>query len=619
MRGANATRSIGDYGLIGNCRSAALVSREGSIDWLCWPRFDSPALFSRALDPGGGFFRISPAPPFVARRTYLPRTNVLQTRFETTRGEALLVDCMPLHEAAGVRHSQEELLRCVRCTAGEITLEAEFVPRARFGTRRPRLKPSWMGVRAELGGRLLLLRGTHAIQCQGPDAWTRFTLKQGEQATWSLSWSEEAPAVLPATGDEAWRLVDRTAAFWRRWVQACQYRGPWREDVLRSALVLKALTFAPTGAMVAAPTTSLPEREGGGLNWDYRFCWLRDASFVSRALLALGHGDEAEAFADWMVHATRLTHPRLEVLYDVYGRRPPRERELHDYRGWKRSRPVRVGNAARDQLQLDVYGEVVDAVARTALQGAPPDRESGGLLVGLGRAVCRHWHEPDESIWEVRTGRAHHTFSKALCWTALDRLLMMARRGMLPNAPVALFARTARAIRRDVTTHGIDRTRDTFTAAYGKPVLDASLLLLPMYGFVPHDDPTMLSTWRAIRQRLSPRPGLLYRYEDEQEGAFGICSFWAAHYLADGGGTLQEAWRWFEQTMAYRNDLGLFAEEVAPDTGEPLGNFPQAFTHVGLINAAISLERRARTESGRSQTSFTAYAEHDRHAQAPPA
>lgn len=615
MRVEDGAPSIGDYGLVGNCRSAALVSREGSVDWLCWPRFDSPALFSRALDPGGGFFRIGPVEPFLARRAYLPRTNVLQTRFETSRGAAVLVDCMPVHATSvTAHHPQEELLRCVRCVAGEVTLELELVPRACFGTRRPALQPSWMGVRAELGGRLLLLRGTRPVECQGPDAYARFSLKEGEQATWSLSWSEEAPAVLPAAGDEAWQVVEQTAAFWRRWVEACAYDGPWREEVLRSALVLKALTFAPSGAMVAAPTTSLPEREGGPLNWDYRFCWLRDASFVSRALLALGHDDEAEAFADWMVHATRLTHPRLEVLYDVYGRRPPQERSLPDYRGWKRSKPVRVGNGARDQLQLDVYGEVVDAVARIAHTGVVPGRETGRLLIGLGRAVCRHWREADESIWEVRSGPAHHTFSKVLCWTALDRLLELSRQGMLPGAPVALFARTADAIRRDIARHGIERDRNTYTAVYGRPGLDASLLLLPLYGFVAHDDPTMLSTWRAIRRRLSPKPGLLYRYEDEQEGAFGICSFWAAHYLADGGGTLQQAARWFEDTMAYRNDLGLFAEEIAPDTGEPLGNFPQAFTHVGLINAAVSLEHRTRKAAGLAQSPFTAHCLHDHRA-----
>lgn len=562
------------------------------------------------LDPGGGFFRLQPPRPFVSRRRYLPYTNILETRFETARGDARILDCMPIRDSYGT-FADEELLRCVECTAGEIEFDVEFVPRPDFARQKVRLKRSPMGLRAQLGGKLLLLRSTHQLEIQGQGAVGRVRLRQGQRATFSLSWAEEAPALLPPVGLEAWAAIEHTARVWSDWVGVCSYDGPWKEAVIRSALVLKSLIYAPTGAIVAAPTTSLPERVGGDLNWDYRFCWLRDASFVARALLALGHRGDAEGFTDWMIHATRLTHPRLEVLYDVYGRRPAKERELTHFAGWKDSTPVRIGNGARNQLQLDVYGEVADAVARIAQGNQPFGRDAGRLIVGLGQAVCEYWTEPDESIWEVRSGATHHTFSKALCWAALDRIIDMSTRGLIRQAPIERFVSTRDEIRRTVDAQGFNSEIGSWTSVFGGDGVDASLLLLPHYGFIDHRDPRMLASWKRMKERLYAGPGLLRRYEYEDEGAFGICSFWAVQYLAGGGGTLDEARRQFEETLEYANDLGLFSEEMDPETGDALGNFPQAFSHVGLVNAAISIEHRTRTERGLGHTPFTAPCAHD--------
>lgn len=610
MGSGQTNRSINDYALIGNSRSAALIRRDGAIDWLCWPRFDSPALFARLLGDDAGHFTLSPSTPFVTQRRYLPHTNVLETHFDSERGQARVVDCMPLRDPSGMS-ADEELLRCVEGVGGVVEFRLSINPRPDFGRKRVRWKKSWMGMRASVAGRLLLVRASVPLDVVDGEVRATFSVREGERVTVSMTWAEEAPAVLPVLGDEAWRSVDQTARTWRRWVEHCDYRGPWRQEVLRSALALKALIFSPSGAIVAAPTTSLPERVGGSLNWDYRFCWLRDASFVARALLALGHQNEAESFADWMEHATALTHPRVEVLYDVYGRRPPAERTLSHLSGWADSAPVRVGNGARHQLQLDVYGEVVDALARTARARGSLSRNTARFLISLGDAICRHWNKPDESIWEVRSGPAHHTFSRALCWTALDRIISLANRGYIHEAPLRHFRKVRDTIRDNLDTHGYNEALGAWTTTLAQGGVDASLLLLPHYGYTSHVDPRMQATWRAIRDRLSAGPGLLRRYEYEGEGAFTICSFWAVQYLAGGGGSLEEARERFEATMGFANDVGLLSEEVDPATGDALGNFPQAFSHVGLINAAISLERRARLEGGLGDSAFTAPSAHD--------
>ncbi|HET8632070.1 MAG TPA: glycoside hydrolase family 15 protein, partial [Thermomicrobiales bacterium] len=427
-------------------------------------------------------------------------------------------------------------------------------------------------------------------------------IRAGERRYLSCTYGEEVPAVVPPLGEMARARVERSARWWRDWAARCAYRGPYREAVVRSALALKLMAYAPSGAVVAAPTTSLPEQLGGVRNWDYRYCWLRDASFTLRALYALGYREEAEAFLGWMLHATRLTWPELQVLYDVFGEAHLPERALPHLDGYAGSRPVRVGNDAHGQLQLDVYGEVLDAVARFARHGGRFDRDTVRLLDGLGHTVCARWREPDEGIWEGRSGRFHHTHSKALCWVALDRLIQMRAAGQL-HVCVDTFRAERDAIRREVERRGYNERLGSYTRTLDGDELDASLLTLPLYGYIDAQHPRMRATCARIHERLA-RDGLVYRYESKTddglppgEGAFGICSFWAVECLARGG-DVAAATRAFERLLGCANDVGLFAEEIDPATGAALGNFPQAFTHVGLINAALTLaecsERGAR-------------------------
>jgi GH15 family glucan-1,4-alpha-glucosidase len=596
------TAAIRDHALVGDGRSAALISREGSLDWLCWPSFDSPSLFAALLDEDrGGRFSLSPAGSFRAERAYLHETNVLRTRFSTAGGELALTDFMPVSGSRRGMRPGHELVRIASCERGEVELEIVFDPRPDYARKKPEIRSlGKLGLRVEAGPGELLTLVTDAPL--GPEGRARVRLGPGERLHFSLGYSHGAPAVLaPASAARSDAVLEETTRLWRSWAARTRYDGPARDMVVRSALLLKLLQFAPSGAIVAAPTTSLPERPGGELNWDYRFCWLRDAALTARALFGLGHREEAESFLSWLLLATNLSLPRLHVLYDLYGRIPGPERELDHLAGHLGSRPVRVGNAARGQVQLDTYGEVIEAAAYFVRNGGEIDRQIASMLCGFGREVARDWCEPDEGIWEVRGPASYFTHSRVLCWSALSRLCELEETGHLPKAPAAQFARARDRIRAQVEEMGWSEQLQTYTRTLAGADVDASLLLLPWYGYCPADAPRMRATWRRIRERLEVRPGLFRRYYGgltEGEGAFGICSFWAAEYLALGGGTAEEAERHLMTLIGYANDVGLFAEEIEARTGAALGNFPQAYTHVGLINAALSL--RDRLEHGRA-------------------
>ncbi len=600
-----AGNRIEDYAAIGDCRSAALVGRDGSIDWLCWPRFDSPSIFGAILDPSAGRWRIAPSAPCRTERQYIKDTNVLQTRFDTGAGIVVLTDLMPVaaeEEKDRLLMPEREILRIIECEGGEVEVDMVFDPRPGYGSRKVRCRRAGqLGVRLETGAGLLVLRTDIPLEMTGDGGMGgRVRLSPGDAVHASLSFAADGPAVLPPLGEWSRAALARTTDWWRRWAACARYDGPGREMVIRSALALKLMVYAPSGAVVAAPTTSLPERIGGPLNWDYRFCWLRDASLTVRALFGLGYPDEAHAFVDWLIQATRLTQPELRILYDVHGNPPSDERTLDRLAGYRGSKPVRIGNEAAEQLQLDVYGEVIDAVTHFVRAGGTLDRETEGLLCAFGEYVCRHWDQPDEGIWEPRSGRSHNTHSRVLCWTALDRLLQLHAQGHLHRAPAGKFQENRKAIRSQVEARAWNPELQSYVAQLDGDRLDATLLLLPWYGFEDAGSERMRKTYQRIRESLGAGEALLYRYhtgDTPGEGAFGICSFWGAEYLALGGGTADQARELFQQLCGYANDVGLFAEEIDPASGAALGNFPQAFTHVGLINAALSLAHRLEGEA----------------------
>jgi GH15 family glucan-1,4-alpha-glucosidase len=602
------TAPIEDHAVIGDGRSAALVDRCGSVSWLAWPEFDSPAVLAGLLDPArGGHLTVRPEGGARAGRAYLDGTNVLATRFETERGALRVLDFMVLAGEAELRRRvfpEHELLRLAECTGGEVDLVVEADLRPGFGGAARRFRDRGpFGLRLETAQGLFTLRASCPLAVD-PDgvARGRTRLSEGERVVVSLAHDREGPAVLTPL-EEADEALRRTTRAWREIAARVRYEGPWRDEVIRSVLALELLSFPATGAIVAAPTTSLPERPRGSLNWDYRYCWLRDAALTVRALYGVGCTEAAGPFGAWLLHTTRLTRPELRVLYDVWGREPPAERVVPWLGGHRGAHPVRVGNLAAKQRQLDVYGEVVDAVAQNVRRGARLDRDTQAMLRGFGEVVCARWTVPDAGIWEPREPPALRVHSLVLAWVALTRLLELGERGALARVPAERFGRTRDRIREVVETQGFDEGLGSYVATLRGHEVDAALLLLGWYGYEPAGSPRMRGTWRRIRERLSPATGLLYRYEPSRaagEGVFGICSAWAIDHLARGGGTVDEAVAWLEALLARANDVGLYAEEIDPCTGAALGNFPQAFTHVGIVNAVLTLEARARAERERS-------------------
>jgi len=587
---------IADYAVIGDGRTAALVSREGCLDWLCLPRFDGDPVFSRVLDADlGGFWSILPHDLRTVRRAYRHRTNVLDTFFTTATGELRLTDFFPALSETQKRHyplPQTLLLRRLRCTSGRVAVDVTVRLRPHFGRWTPELRcfaGHWY--QYGWGHCAAVLYASVPLEQRGAVLRGMLVLEAGQSADFALAYADEAPVELPVP--QLFDTFERlTLDYWSQWILRCSYSGPYRQAVERSALTLKLLTYAPSGAIVAAPTTSLPEWPGGPRNWDYRYCWLRDASFTVRALLGLGYHEEADAFVDWILYATRLTQPELHVVYTLYGDPHIPERLLVDLDGYRSSRPVRVGNDASHQFQLDVYGEVIDAFARYRAFGRTLDRDDYRFLRGLGEVIVRRWAEPDDGIWEVRSGRVHHVHSKVMALVGLRHLERLATQDRV-RLPLDRYRRAAADIERWLVTYGIDATRGAFVAVPGGGP-DAALLWLALQDvFLSPTHPWVVGTVETVLRELTV-DDLVYRYHRSDglagpEGAFVICSFWLVEALARLG-RLDEAHHRFERLLRRANDVGLYAEEIDPQSGEQLGNFPQAFSHIGLISAALALE-----------------------------
>ncbi len=590
---------IHDYALIGDCGSAALVSTRGSIDWLCWPRFDSPSLFAALLDSKrGGRFQICPDGSYAVDRRYRAGTTVLETTFTTESGVLRLVDLMPVAEKEAYSRTfwpDHEILRRVECVEGTVTFNVHYAPRPDYGRTRPRLtQRDKLGVFCTHGAQVLVLRSE--VSCTLSDDRQTLsataTLRDGEHRDFSLASDSAEPAVLPLLGTGAEERIEESVEYWEGWSNQCEYDGPYQEAVKRSALTLKLMTFAASGAVVAAPTASLPEVVGGKRNWDYRYCWLRDATFVLHAFFELGYYAEEEAFFDWLMTASRTTLPELNVLYTVYGRGPGSEESLDHFEGYQESRPVRVGNQAQHQRQLDIYGEVIGAAYEYIQRGRELDRKEVQLISQLGAAIQNRWNDPDNGIWEIRGDRNHHTYSMARCALACEQLVNLHDDGRI-DIDADAFEDLKDTIRETIEERGFNEELGSYTRTLDGDKMDASLLLLALSGYTDPGTDRMRGTWACIEERLGTSNGLLYRYKIDdglpgEEGAFGICSFWAVEYLAKRG-DVEEAHRRFERLLSCANDVGLFAEEIDADTGAALGNFPQAFTHVGLINAALVL------------------------------
>lgn len=597
----DAFPDIRDYAPIGDCRTVALVARSGSIEWLCLPNIDSPSLFAAMLDRDrGGHFSVAMSGASAVSRRYRDHTNVLETTFSGPGGEVRLTDFMPVTEADRL-DPEREVIRIVECTKGHAEIAIDIEPRPEYGRGKVRFEDrrrnGWV---VRDGAAHHHIRSDVPLERTGRQGLAgRVLLEAGESRTMVLSIATRDPAVIPlyeSAGDKLAETVD----WWRGWMRRCTYEGAYAGPVRRSLLTLKLLDFVLSGAVVAAATTSLPESVGAGRNWDYRFCWLRDASFVLRAFTDTGFAAEGLAFFEWLMHTTRRTRPEIKTLYDVFGRDSAHERELTQFGGYRGSRPVRIGNAAKDQLQLDVYGAVVNAAADALDRGSALLPDELNLLAEIGALVCRQWRLPDDGIWEMRGRRQHNTHSKVMCWAALNDLIVLADRGVL-TIPRETFVAERDAIRAEVMTRAFNERIGAFVGAYDADYVDATALLMPRAGIIAADDPRMLGTWKRIAERLD-RNGWIDRYEAGtdgmagQEGAFGICSFWAVDYLARAG-RLDEAKARLDRLVKSASDLGLYAEEIDPASGAFLGNFPQAYTHTGLINAVQTLER---VQSGRN-------------------
>jgi GH15 family glucan-1,4-alpha-glucosidase len=603
---AGASTPIADYGLLADCNGSALVSRAGSVDWLCLPRYDSAAILARLLDPDAGHWSIRPAGDFRTERRYVPGSLAIETTFTTEGGSVRLIDVMAA--ADGQRghdlgfDAPHELLRAVEGIAGEVEMVMELAPRPEYGLIRPL-------IRLEDGGARTFGSGRVSVRCAVPldlaDDTLRatFTVREGDEHGFALRWASAedrmAPAATPAGQVRA--RIDDTIDAWRSWeAEHDVYQGPHRDLVRHSARVLKGLTYRPTGAIVAAPTTSLPETVGGERNWDYRFSWIRDSSLTLEALYIGACPDEAEEFVSFMTSAAggRAGEGSLQIMYGIGGEHDLSERTLGHLRGWRDSQPVRVGNGAWNQVQLDVYGELLNALHRYRERLGDLHMEIQAFVADLADTAARRWRETDSGIWEMRGEPRHHLSSKVMCWVALDRAVALAPQ-LGEHAKAEEWTAARDELREAILTEGWSESRQGYAQSFGSDELDGAALLMPIYGFLPATDPRMRSTIDAIARELTEE-GLVLRYRAQEglnadglageEGTFVICSFWLVSCLAQAG-EVERAEALFEQLAGYANDLGLLGEEIDTATGEQLGNFPQAYSHIGLITAAYEIDK----------------------------
>ncbi|MGC2299608.1 MAG: glycoside hydrolase family 15 protein [Acidobacteriaceae bacterium] len=574
---------IEDYALIGDCETAALVGKDGSIDWLCWPDFSSPACFAALLGSRkNGRWVLGPRTSAGRiKRRYLDHTLILETRFETSSGVLLLTDFMP------VRETHSDIVRIVRCLHGKVAVRMELCVRFDYGRTVP-----WTGPRdgnawaAAAGTGVVYLRTQQPVRTDDATATAEFTLKTGEQRSFVLTHAQAQEP--PPRRINVEKALRQTEQFWKRWCGINSYVGRWKDAVERSLITLKALTYRPSGGIVAAPTTSLPERLGGDHNWDYRYCWLRDASFTLRSLLSVGYHDEARAWQDWLLQAVGSDVRGMQIMYGMRGEQHLPECQLLWLEGYEKSRPVRMGNAASEQLQLDVYGEVADAMMNMTRAGLRLDPRLSQLQRDLTDYVASICQRPTSGLWEQRNRIGHFTYSKVMAWLALEHGI-----NSLAGKPARGWMQKRDRLHRQICRHGFNHRLGSFVQSFGSAKLDAAVLLLPIFGFLPFEDPRVRSTLEVIQKRLG-HDGLIYRHipaRGAPESAFLACSFWMVENLV-GVGRRAEGERLFEKLLALQNDVGLLSEEYDPDQGRLLGNFPQALSHIALINAARMLSSR---------------------------
>ncbi len=575
--------------MIGDCLTAALVSKQGSIDWLCLPNFDSPACFAALLGtPENGRWSIAPAEPIsAARRCYRDGTLILETQFDTESGSATLIDCMiPGRETP-------ELLRVVVGTRGQIQMKMELVLRFDYGSIVPWVQQTERGISAIAGPDTIQLRTDVPLHGENLKTLAEFTVSEGQKVSFDLAWyPSHQPEPAPVNVDSA---IQDTQKWWCEWACRCTYQGKWRDAIVRSLITLKGLTFLPTGGIVAAATTSLPELLGGVRNWDYRFCWVRDASLTLQALVNAGYLDEAREWREWLLRAVAGSPAELNILYGLRGERRLTELELPWLQGYEKSQPVRTGNAAYQQFQLDIFGEVANTLFQAREAGLEPPQYSGpDIAVAMLEFLETVWEQPDDGIWEVRGPRRHFVHSKMMAWVAVDRLIRSAEKGRY-TIDVPRFKKLRSTIHEEVCCKGFDADMNSFVQFYGSKHLDASVLMMPLVGFLPPEDSRVIGTVKAIETHLMDN-GFVGRYTQDPgvdglphgEGTFLPCSFWLAdNYELQG--RHEDAVRMFERLLEIRNDVGLLSEEYDPVAKRHLGNFPQAFTHVGLVNTAFNL------------------------------